>query len=226
MKNHLKRITVPTTWSIDRKTSTFIMRPRPGAHPIEMSLPLGIVLKDFLKCAQTTREAKKVCNNQEILIDGKRKKEVHLPVGLFDVISMPTKEDYRMVFDIKGRLVLQKIDAKEKGLKPCKIKGKVALSKHIQLNLHDGSNILVEKDFKCNVGDSVLITLPDRKVKELLPLKKDCIVFITDGKRRGDSGSFIEVKEDRAVYQKDEAKIETAKRYLFVIGDKKSAITI
>ena len=41
MKNHLKRIASPRTWLINRKSNTFITRPKPGAHSFEHGISLG-----------------------------------------------------------------------------------------------------------------------------------------------------------------------------------------
>lgn len=226
MKNHLKRLTVPNTWGIDRKSNKFIMKPSPGPHKMESSLPLGVVLRDFLGYAHTTREAKKILNNNEILIDGKRRKDSTLPVGLFDVISFPNKDNFRVVFDEKGRLAFKKMEVKENNVKPCKILGKKMLSKTLQLNLHDGTNLLVEKDFKGKVGDTVLLAFPERKVKEVFALKEGSAVFIYGGKKKGDLGILKSLSGNKAVYEKDKQEIETLKSYLFVVGDKKQSITI
>ncbi|MFH1682393.1 MAG: 30S ribosomal protein S4e [Candidatus Woesearchaeota archaeon] len=227
MKNHLKRLASPKNWMIDRKMNKFIVKPSPGPHPQEASLPLGVILRDFLKYTQTMREAKKLLNTNEVLVDGKRKRNPRLPVGMFDVLSIPTlKEHFRLLLDSKGRIAIKKIEEKESSVKPCKITGKKIVSGKMQLNLHDGKNILVEKDFKGKVGDTVLLSLPELKIKESFELKKGAFVFLTKGKRGGDSGVLQELKERQAVYQKDQQEIETLKKYLFVLGNKESSITI
>ena len=142
MTNHLKRISAPKTWSINRKQYTYTIKPSPGPHSAKYSLPLGIILRDVLKYTQTLREAKKLLNNKTVLVDGKRKKDHRLALGLFDVLSFPDlKENWRVIYDLKGRIILNKIKAEESKLKPCKIINKTRLSKNIQLNLHDGKNI-------------------------------------------------------------------------------------
>ena len=71
---------------------------------------------------------------------------------------------YRLVFDKSGKLNVIEIDAKEKNLKPSKIIGKTTLRKSkTQLNLNDGSNLLVDKDeFKLN--DTVLVDIDKKKI--------------------------------------------------------------
>lgn len=224
--SHLKRLASPKTWMICRKGNKFISRPKPGSQLIEFSLPLGVLLRDFLKCAHTMREAKKLLNNNPVLVDGKRRKDHRLPVGLFDILSFPSlQKKYRILLDRKGRLALKEMDPKESDLKPCKVVKKTVLPQNkIQLNLLDGKNILADK--KCNTGDTVVITLPDQKITETLELKKDAFVFLIKGKHAGDSGILQEIKNEQAVYQKGKQNIKTLKDYLFVLGDKKPVIDI
>ena len=59
------------------------------------------------------------------------------------------------------------VNEKESSLKLCKIKGKNLMKGKINLNLHDGRNIITDnKEIK--VGDSVLIELPAQKINQHL----------------------------------------------------------
>jgi small subunit ribosomal protein S4e len=224
MKNHLKRIATPRTWIIDRKANTFIQRPKPGAHPLDMGMSLGVMLRDKIQIGSTLAEVKKILNTKEILIDGKRRKSPRFIVGLFDVITLPM-QNYRVVLDNKGRIVVKKIDQKEAAVKPCKVVGKTMISGgKIQLNLHDGKNILSTE--KVKVGDSLLIHLPDLKIEKVMPLEKGSTIFLTKGKHAGISGALKEIKDEEVTFTSDKQEIETAKEYIFVVGEKSSEITL
>ncbi|MBT6774550.1 30S ribosomal protein S4e [Candidatus Woesearchaeota archaeon] len=224
MKNHLKRIASPRTWAIDRKNNKFITRPRPGAHSFENGLALGVIIRDHLKLASTMSEVKKTLNNNEVLVDGKRRKDHRYLIGLFDVLKI-AKKSYRIIFDRKGRIIVTEISEKESQIKPCKILGKTVLGKNkIQFNLHDGKNIIVKTDAK--VGDTLLLKVPQLEIIETLPLKKGVTVFLTKGKHSGDVGLFKEIKKGEAIYSKGKEEIETAKEYLFVIGKEKALLEI
>src|SRR3989338_4879108 len=120
VKRHLKRIAAPRRWHIQRKANVFITRPNPGAHSLELGLSLNTMLKDLIKVARTTREVKGILNTKEVLVDGKRRKDVHHLVGFMDVIEIPqTNQAFRISFDGHGRLVAVKIDPKEAKLKLC-----------------------------------------------------------------------------------------------------------
>ena len=226
MKNHLKRIAAPKTWILNRKKNTFIARPNAGAHSLEMGLPLGVILRDELNYASSMAEVKKVLNNKNVLVDGKRRKDHRFIVGLFDVLAFPDlKKYYRLVLDQHGRIIIQGITEKESSIKPCKIVGKTAIKGNkIQLNFHDGKNIITDQ--KAKVGDTAILQLPKFTINEVLPLREGATVFLTKGKHGGDMGVLKEVKGNEALYTVDGKNVETAKDYLFVVGNKEAMIAI
>lgn len=226
MTNHLKKSASPKTWLARKGLGRFVVRPNPGAHSFSKGVPLGSVLRDYLEIASTMGEIKKILNNNDILVDGKRRKDHEFVVGLFDVIQLPlTKKSYRMILDQKGRLTPISIDQKEIDFKPGKITGKKVLPKgKIQFNLHDGKSLI--GDFNAKIGDSLIISLPDLKVKEVLPLKEGVSIYLLEGKHAGDLGHFKKLVGAGAVYLKDGNEIETAKEYLFVVGKDKPVVAL
>ena len=226
MKNHLKQIAAPKTWFIQRKTHVFTIRPNPGAHPLANGMALGSLLRDNLQVASTMGEVRKVLNNKEVLVDGVARTDHRHMVGLFDVLSIPKmKKQYRMLLDVKGRLTLTEINAKESAVKLAKIVGKTALKGgKIQFNLHDGRNIISKAAAK--VGDTFVIALPEASVTKHLAAKKGAKVFLTKGKHAGAVGVLKEIKGVEATYTVDDIDVDTAKDYLFVVGEKDSEITL
>ena len=226
MKNHLKLITAPKTWFVRRKTNVFTLRPSPGAHSLEYGMPLGLLLRDELKLASTMGEARKIVNNKEVLVDGVARTDHRFIVGLFDVLSVhKLKKQYRMLLDKKGRLRLAEVNAKESSVKLAKVVGKTALKGgKIQFNLHDGRNII--SDAKAQVGDTFVISLPAARVTKILQVKKGAKVFLIKGKHAGDVGELKEIKGVEATYTVDGADVDTAKDYLFVVGDKDAEISL
>ncbi|MBS3166127.1 30S ribosomal protein S4e [Candidatus Woesearchaeota archaeon] len=221
MKNHLKRIASPKTWIIDRKQNVFILRPNAGGHPLEQGMALGVVLRDLLNLASTMHEIHGLLQLKEVLVDGKRQKDHRSMVGLFDVIAVPELKSYsRLVLDLKGRLVLAEIPASESNMKISKIVNKSALpGGKIQFNLYDGKNIISTQ--KAKVGDSLVLGLPKLEVKKVLPLQVGASVFLTKGKYGGSMGTLKEIKGTQATYTSNGQNVETAKEYLFVVGEKK-----
>jgi len=148
MSRHLKRSYASRAIRIHRKEHKWTIRPRPGPHPLRRSIALGIVVRDYLKLADTKKEAKRIISEGEILVDGVKRKDYKFPCGFMDVISVPRiKKHFRVLFDRKGMFQLLPILEKDSGWKLSRVEGKKTLrGKKIQLNLHDGKNKLVEKD--------------------------------------------------------------------------------
>jgi len=224
-KKHLKRLTAPKTWKIERKKTVFITRPNPGAHKYELGMPINLVFKDLLNYCKTSKEVKAILHDKEILVDGARRKDPRFVVGFMDVFSIPvTKEDFRMLLDKKGKLSLIKIKKNEADVKISKIKNKKIIGKHmIQLNLSDGRNILV-KDSKYKVSDSLLIKIPEQEIKEVIKLEKGAFVILIGGKHIGLKGEVEDIKDGTITVKIDEESIQTKKDYAFAVGHKKAAI--
>jgi small subunit ribosomal protein S4e len=225
-KKHLKKINMPKTWDIKRKGTVYIKRPLPGPHGFDYGLALSVVLKDMLKIAKTTKEVKNILNNHDLLIDGVKRKEPKFIVGFLDVISIPkTKENFRIVFNKKGKLDFIKIDEKESKLKLCKINGKRMHKKGLQVNLSDGRNVFTDKkDIK--VGDSVLIEFPKQEIKNTLKLEKGALVILIGGKHIGTIATIEEIKDNVMKCKNKDNTFETSKKYAFVIGKEKSLIKV
>lgn len=226
MKKHLKRLAAPRSWNILRKEARFITHPQPGGHRLSSGLPLLTILRDMLHYGQTAREVQKILHATEVQVNGKHQQDHRFLVGLFDIVSIPAlKESYRIILDKKGRLMTTKIDEKERTVRIAKVIGKTVTKKNtIQYHLHDGSNLLLDKN--ANVGDTLVLSVPDNTVKELLPLREGMHIFLSQGKHAGDSGVLKTMSGHQVVYRKEEHDIETAKRYVFVTGKEKPLITL
>ena len=226
VKRHLKRLAIPNTWDVKKKGITFITRPKPGAHPFGLGMPLNIVMRDLLNYAHNTREVKKIIYNKDVLIDGKVRKDHRFITGFMDIISMPKiKENYRLSLNKKGKLILLKIDDAEAKTKVCKITGKSNIKGKLQLNLFDAKNILVKKDVY-KVGDSIAIELPSFKIKNHFKMDKGASVFIIGGKKIGIVGTIEDILGRKVICKHKEGMFEVPFKYVFVIGKDKPSIKI
>ncbi|MEM3973016.1 MAG: S4 domain-containing protein, partial [Ignisphaera sp.] len=91
---HLKRLAAPWFWPILRKEYKWVVKPSPGPHPIDRSLPLLVVIRDVLGLAETAREAKRIIFDGKVYIDGVVRKDYKFPVGVMDTISIPDIDFY------------------------------------------------------------------------------------------------------------------------------------
>ncbi|MBI4151431.1 30S ribosomal protein S4e [Candidatus Woesearchaeota archaeon] len=226
MKNHLKQITSPKTWALPRRGNVFITRPLPSGHPLHGGMPLGVLIRDTLQLAQTMSEVKKILHGKDVLVDGKRRKDPHFLVGLFDTLSFPSLEKhYRMVLDAQGHLALVPIKKEEASLKLGKIVGKSMGRKgQIQYHLHDGRNVASTQPLA--VGDSILLSVPGQKIEKALPLKEGAHILIDSGKNAGQMGTLTRLSGKESAYSSPDGDVETVTKYLFVLGEKEPAVTV
>jgi len=70
------------------------------------------------------------------------------------------------------------------------------------------------------------LSLPDQKIQKVLPLKAGMMIFLDAGKHAGQKGHLHSVTGHEAIYTVDDQEIGTVKKYLFVVGEKESAVTI
>lgn len=226
MKSHIKRLVAPKSWILLRKEQKFVVRPRPGAHPVNLCTPIVLLLKK-LGYASTTQEIKKILNTKELLVDGKRVKEYKFPVGFMDIITIKDTGDiFRVLLDGKGRLKAVPIDKEESALKICRIKKKTLLKgKKLQLNLSDNRNILVDNN-EYTVGDSVLITVPFQEIKQRIPFEKGAAICLIGGKHSGHIGVVTDIEGNNFSYISANKNYKSLKKYAFVVGKGKELIKL
>jgi len=226
MKSHLKRLVVPRTWDIKRKKTIFIMRPHPGGQKKELTVPLQVLLREILGVAKTAREVRHVLQNKEVLVNGKRRKEVKFPVGLMDVVQIPDiKTTYRILINNKGKLYPSEITGSEISAKLHQIAGKTSRKKGVQLNFSDGGNLLVEKD-TYKTGDAVMVDFTKKKITSHAPFDKKSLAYMIGGSNVGQVGSIMDVKGKNIIIKTKEGEFETARKYAFVVGQDKPLIKI
>lgn len=124
---------------LDKLGGVFAPKPSSGPHKTRECLPMIIFLRNRLKYALTYVEAKKICKQRLIKIDGRVRTDFLFPagfMGLFcflkmmktnndffgfnlDVITIEkTGENFRLIYDVKGRFCVHRITNEE--AKVCK----------------------------------------------------------------------------------------------------------
>lgn len=230
MSRHQKRVTVPVSWPISRKTNAWVAKTSPGPHSSEQSIPIVTVVRDMLKLVDNAREAKRILYEGKVLVDGKVQKDYKLPVGMFDVISVPLlNQHYRMMKDVRGMFYLSPTDSAD-AKKLARIENKTTMKdKKQQLNLSDGSNKLAEGDYK--VGDSIILSIPEKKVEDRIEYKIGNLAMVIGGKHTGQTGKIKEIitvkssQPNRVIIAGDQ-EFETIEEYVFMIGRDTPAIKL
>ncbi|MBN2014557.1 MAG: 30S ribosomal protein S4e [Candidatus Altiarchaeota archaeon] len=209
------------------KKPKWIVTPK-GPHGIGESIPLTLIVRDILGYADNAREANRIIRNGLILVDGKTNRDPNYGVGLMDVIEIPKTNECFRVLPARKRFTLKPIKKEEAGIKPCKIIDKKVVKKgRIQLNLHDGSNILVDED-NYKTRDTVILELPDRKIKDLVKFDKGSVGIIVKGRHRAESGSIAAISKGSEIQKSltEIGEFHTLTDYIFVIGKDKPLIEI
>lgn len=185
---HLKRQKASKNWPIPRKGSKFLAVP---SHNQTQSMPLIMILREFLKVVATKREAKRILNEGKVRVNGNVVKNINYSVGLFDILSLE-KENYRINLNEHRKFFVEKINDREAGFKIVKVIGKKMLNKKkMQVNLSDGRNYIIKDAVK--TCDSVLVDLKENKIVRILPLKAKSEVLAIKGKHAGKKGAVVEI---------------------------------
>ncbi|MFQ3293240.1 MAG: small subunit ribosomal protein S4e [Halobacteriales archaeon] len=225
MTRHQKRLSVPDSWPVERKTATFTVKAGAGPHG-EEGVPLLILLRDVLGYVDSKKEARYALNQDEILVNGKAISDEQRPIGMFDILAFTEREEYYRVFpDEGGRLALTPIEQEDAQSKLGKIveKNQVAGGK-TQLTLHDGQTLLVGDATSYSTKDSIVVGNDDTIVAHF-PYEEGALVTATDGTHAGEVGELAEIKvtagssSNTVTVEQDDDAFKTVEEYVVVIDE-------
>lgn len=239
----LKRKPAPRVWAIGRKKYTWVGKPSPGPHPTDQCITLTLILRDALKLAKTAKEAKTIITQGKVYVDGKIRRDESHPAGLMDVVSIPENNSlYRVLPSPKG-LILHSIGKEEASFKLCRIEDKTIVKKgHVQLGLHDGTNLLIRVADSKNpvedtyhVLDTLKIGLPEKEILSYAKLAKGPPVLIIGGKNVGQHGKIVEIEESAGQRRREQLvtvegkngnRFQTTMNFVFIIGETEPYISL
>lgn len=230
---HLKRYAAPRVLRLPRKSYPWVVKPAPGPHPRESSLPLRVLLRDYLSLARIAREADRTLAERHVTVDGRVRRDPKFSVGLMDVLQLPALDrNYRVLLDHRGRLVPREIDRAEASVKLCKVVRKdIIRGKRVQLTFHDGKTLV--GDFGgLKPGDGVKLALPDLRVLERFPFEKGVTALVTGGKNVGKVGEITDIKfiagtqPNIVTLEAHGETFQAPEHYVFVVGKEKPAIQL
>ncbi|MAG38426.1 hypothetical protein CMI45_03520 [Candidatus Pacearchaeota archaeon] len=209
---YLKRSNSTTRIPIQRKGTKYVVLP--SSHKSN-SVPVLMAIRDMLKLAKTLKEVKTMINSKLLKINGKPVKSHKESIKLFNIFEadqpyilkiLPTK---RFTFE----------PTKSTNSRLCKIINKKLLKNNtVQINLHDGSNIISSSKDKISVNDSLNLSF-DNKILSHLPLEVGKNVFIISGKYTGQEGKVSEIKDSNVSikFKDKEDLVSLSKEHLVAI---------
>jgi small subunit ribosomal protein S4e len=225
MTKHQKRLSVPKSWPVERKTETFTVKADAGPHG-EDGVPLVVLLRDVLGYVDSRKEARYALSEDAILVNGDAINDEQRPIGMFDILAFPDREEYYRVFpDEGGRLALTEIDAEAAESRLGKIEGKQQVpGGDTQLTLHDGTNVLVDED-EYSTNDSIVVDNDDKSIVAHFPYEEGALVTAVRGNHGGKIGEIdaIDVTpgsgSNSVGVSTDDGGFETVEEYVVVIDE-------
>jgi len=188
-KHHLKRLAAPRHWMLDKMTGVFAPRPSTGPHKLRECLPLILFLRNRLKYALTYAEAKKITYQRLIKVDGKVRTDITYPAGLMDVISIEkTNENFRLIYDVKGRYAIHRITAEEAKMKLCKVKRVMVGAKGVPFVVTHDARTIRYPDPDVAINDTAVVDIATGKITDYLKFEVGNICMVVGGRNMGRVG--------------------------------------
>jgi len=226
MTKHQKRLSVPKSWPVERKTETFTVKADAGPHG-EEGVPLVVLLRDVLGYVDSKKEARYALNQGSVLVNGDAVSDEQRPIGMFDIVVFEERgEQYRVFPDEGGRLALTSIDADAADAKLGKITGKQQVTGgETQLALHDGQTLQLEDASEYAAKDSVVVDFEDDEIVAHFPYEEGALVTAVRGSHAGEIGEIAEIDvthgsgSNTVAVEQDEGSYETVEEYVVVIDE-------
>jgi len=229
----MKRMFAPKNWFLDKCKGVYATRPSTGPHKLRECLPLTTLLRQRLKYALNGLESLKICRDKSnnIKVDNRVRRDHRFPLGLMDVVTIDkTGENFRILYDVKGRYQAVRIEKKEAQFKLCKVVRKcLGKNKVPYIVTHDGRTIrFPHPDIKQN--DSVKLNLETSDIDGVIKFDNGASVFVSGGNNIGRVGVLQHIEAHQGSYDIAHVKdsqgraFATRKDNIFVIGEGKNPV--
>merc|ERR1712045_906721 len=212
-------------WMLDKLGGVFTVRPSSGPHKLKECLPITLFLRNRLKYAMNTTEVEKIMKQRLVKGDGKVRTDAKFPCGFMDVIQIEkNNENFRLIYDVKGRFTVHRITAQEAKYKLCRVrKVKTGPNAVPCLYTTDGRTIRYP-DPIIKVHDSIQVDIASGKIQDTIKFGSGNLCMITGGRNTGRVGTIMSRERHPGsfdiVHIKDSQGHTFATRigYVFIIG--------
>jgi small subunit ribosomal protein S4e len=188
-----------------------------------------IVVRDKLGLCDTAAEARYIIGQRDIQVDGRVVTNYKHPVGFMDVVTIPKMKVYhRVLLDTRGKLKLTPITKEESKWKLTRIENKTTVKGgRIQLNLHDGRNILLKKN-QYRTGDVLKIEVETQKILGVYKFDKGNMAMLTGGSHVGELAKITDTKVTRSSMPNvvNFEEFSTTQEHVFMVGADTPEVTI
>ena len=167
-----------------------------------------------------------ICMEKHVKVDGKVRTDSNFPAGFGDVVEIPKAGDqFRLLYDAKGRFVLHRISAEETKFKLCRVKRQELTLKKVPVVVtHDGRTIRYA-DPDAKVHDTVKVDIATGKILSVLKFEAGKVAMVTKGRSAGCVGVVVHVEHHPGSFDivvcRDAAgkSFSTRKENVFIIGN-------
>ncbi|ELQ36176.1 40S ribosomal protein S4-A [Pyricularia oryzae Y34] len=250
-KKHQKRLAAPSHWLLDKLSGTYAPKPSPGPHKQRECLPLIVFIRNRLKYALNGRETKAILMQRLVKVDGKVRTDSTYPAGFMDVVSIEkTGENFRLVYDTKGRFTVHRIQAEEAEYKLGKPLDQALVDPQGPLGRPEPSDLFRYEvlgwkwdfwgrngcirypDPLIKVNDTVKINLDTGKITDFIKFDTGALAMVTAGNNMGRVGVITHRERHdggfNIVHLKDaiDNTFTTRESNVFVIGTEKPWISL
>ncbi|KAJ4767259.1 40S ribosomal protein S4 [Rhynchospora pubera] len=173
---------------LNKLGGAFAPKPSSGPHKARECLPLMLILRERLKLALVYQEVIAILMQRHVMVDGKVRTDKTFGISLY-VVSIPkTNENFRLMYDTKGRFRLHSVNDEEAKFKLCKVRSVQFGKKGIPyLNTYDGRTIRYP-DPLIKANDTIKLDLETNKIVDFIKFDVGNVVMVTGGRNTGRVG--------------------------------------
>lgn len=235
---HITRKEASWFLKLSKKEYKWTIKSNPGPHPLHKSVPLGLILRNYLNVATTLKEAKTILSDGRVTVDGVIRRDYRFPVGLMDIVAIPESKLFYLMAPNMARFVVPiSINEEESKYKLVRIVNKTVVKEgNIQLNLEDGRNILVSREESVNYPTltTLKIEIPTQRILASYRLIENMYGIIIGGKNIGVHGKIVRIKKapyktrkySIVTIQSKDQMFETNLENVMVIGENSPEIKV
>jgi small subunit ribosomal protein S4e len=174
-----------------------------------------------------------IMKERQVQVDGKVRTDMNYPAGFMDVVTIPkTGENFRLLYDVKGRYTVHKIKDAEAKFKLCKVTQAFVGQRGVPVIVTHDARTIRYPDPHIKAYDTVKVNIESGKVEEFYKFETGKIAMITGGRNLGRVG-IIQHRERQhggfdIVTLRDSMGQDFATRLknVFVIGEESAAVTL
>ncbi|MEM0149576.1 MAG: S4 domain-containing protein [Candidatus Micrarchaeaceae archaeon] len=211
-KRHLKALSAPKYFSIEKKESAYVAKQNPGRFKLSTSVPLVIALGKLPGGSARRSDLKSIIKAGDVKVNYKIINDPKYPIGLNDIIELEKEgKSYLIGIDRRAKFAFSELKSKPAGrLQKVVGKFKYAGGK-IMVRLYDGTVLGADKG--AGVNDSVIIG-SDGSVQKAIKMGIGVKCFVYNGVHVGEAGTIKELIPG-AANREASAKIEGEGGVLF-----------